>query len=208
MNKWYNLLIVAVIGLGLINGCGEPQTPEQLIAKSSDKAMMKAFSKPGVAGKSEHFIDYSPSDLIRMRTSIGNSHYGMGSARGSYSSKYDASRDKIAQEYIKVAKARGNTVKLYKTFINNQIARKIVHPFLENGNSAVIPKYDLDPALIEFDKNGRIVSMLVRRHYFTPIGHGFVAQQRDSIIILGNTARKMEMSISNNTLNNGYIATL
>jgi len=208
MNKWYNLLIVAIMGLSLMNGCGEPQTPEQLVAKSSDKAMMRAFSKPGILGKSEYLQGYSPSDLIRIRTSIGNSHYGIGSARESYSSKYDSSRDKIAREYIKVAKARGNTVKLYKNFINNQIAPKIVHPFLENGNSSVIPKYDLDPALIEFDKNGRIISILVRRHYFTPIGHGFVAQQRDSIIVLGNTARKMEMSISNNTLNNGYIATL
>ncbi len=208
MNKWYNLLIVAIMGLSLMNGCGEPQTPEQLVAQSSDKAMMRAFSKPGILGKSEYLQSYSPSDLIRMRTSIGNSHYGMGNARGSYASKYDSSRDKIAQEYIKVAKSRGNTVKLYKNSINNQIAPKIVHPFLENGNSAVMPRYDLDPALIEFDKNGRIVSILVRRHYFTSIGNGFVAQDRDTIVILGNTARKMEMSIGNNALDNGYIATL
>jgi hypothetical protein len=209
MNKWYKLLIASVMALSLMNGCAEPKTPAQLVAQSSDKEMMKAFSKLEVLEDSEFLSEYSPADIIRIRMpSVGNVHPSMATALSRYSSKYNSSTDKKARAYVKVAKARGNTVKLYKNFINNKIASKIVHPFMERGSKHKTPIYNLDPALIEFDKNGRIISILVRRHYITPFTHGVVSQDRDTIVILGNTASKMEMSIDNNTLNNGYITTL
>ena len=204
MKKWFKLFIASVAIIGLVNGCVEPKTPEQMIASSADKKMMSAFVKNKSKLKGEYLSGNSYN--INLRNNIETVPFSLNRHIGSYASKYDASRDTIARLYIKTAKSRGNKVKLYKTSVNSAMAR-----LAPQGSYASISlkRYDLDPALIEFDKNGRIKSALVRRHYF-PYLHNKSARahDRDSIILIGETIRQIEMVVGNATLANGYITTL
>jgi hypothetical protein len=190
----------------LLVGCAEPMKPEQQIAQSKDKQMMKAFLKPGILSEKEELYKYRSPDKILFRNELQTVVSGTSRATSSYLSNYDSSRDKIASIYIKTAKARGHIVKMYKNFVNAKIA-KLVRPGVYSDIS--IKKFDLDPCFIEFDKNGRVVSALVRRHYFVSINNrGLYSHDRDSIILFGKYARLIERLISNDDLANGYITTL
>jgi len=197
------VLLTGLAALAL-TACGKPRTPEQMIASSADKQMMSTFIKNDSKLKKEYLSKNRYN--INLRNNIETVPFSLGRHIGSYSSKYDASRDTIARLYIKTAKARGNKVKLYKTSVNNAIAR-----LAPQGSYADISlkRYDLDPALLEFDKQGRIKSALVRRHYF-PYLHNKSARahDRDSIVLIGETIKQIEMRIGNNILANGYITTL
>lgn len=72
----------------------------------------------------------------------------------------DSSRDQIAQIFIATAKARGDTVRLYKSPVNKTINSILAEERI--SNYYVANRYDLDPALIEFSPDGRVVSALVR----------------------------------------------
>ena len=204
MKKWYKLVIVTAVISALVNGCAKPKTPEQLIEQSADKKMMTAFSKKGVLSKKEYLSRYGYN--INLRREINSVPYSLSRHIASYSSKYDASTDAIARLYVKTAKSRGNIVKLYKNSVNATIAR-----LAPSGSYADISlkRFDLDPAFIEFNRSGRIVSILVRRHYF-PYLHNinYRSHDRDSMILIGQFAKKIEMRVGNQILANGYISTL
>ena len=68
---------------------------------------------------------------------------------------------------------------------------------------------NLDSALIEFDKNGNIVSVLIRRHKFSPLHKpSLVMHDRASIVLLGKMAKDVQYSLRQETLRNGYITKL
>jgi len=205
MKNWGKFITVITV-LGLMSGCVEPLTPQQVIAKSADKQMASTFLKKGILPKKEKLYDWSPSDIIQTRRALQTVTSDISDAIRSYNSKYDSSTDTIARLFIKTARARGNKVKLYKNSVNNAIA-----PFVPAGSYAniSIKKFNLDPAFIEFDKSGRVVSILVRRHYFPSINNrGLYSHDRDSLILLGKFAKKIEMLVGNETLSNGYVSTL
>ena len=116
----------------------------------------------------------------------------------------DTSKDDIATLYIKTAKARGNTVKLYKPTINSKIIRTFRRSI---SRRTKVTKTDLSHALIEYDANNRIISALVRiNQYDQPIvswGSIFTSQ-----LILGSAARIIENKISNRLLDDNYLATM
>ncbi|MCK4742911.1 MAG: hypothetical protein KAT25_03750 [Sulfuriflexus sp.] len=116
----------------------------------------------------------------------------------------DTSKDDIATLYIKTAKARGNTIKLYKPAINSKIIRTFRRSV---SRRTKVTKTDLSHALIEYDANNRIISALVRiNQYDQPIvswGSIFTSQ-----LFLGSAARIIENKISNRLLDDNYLATM
>lgn len=91
----------------------------------------------------------------------------------------DSTADDIAAKYTETAKARGNTVRLYKAPVNETIYKLFRE--MEDTPKTIVTLADRDPALIEFSPEGRVVSALirvskaapnlatVRRHYFSRI---------------------------------------
>lgn len=75
---------------------------------------------------------------------------------------YDSTSDILMQKYVAFAKARGNVVKLYKPKMGAIINSLFKLPFQHMERTA--EWYDLDNALIEYDKNGSPVSFMARAH--------------------------------------------
>lgn len=211
--KKLQLLTMSILILGALSGCLQAPTPTKLIEQSSDKQMMSAFAKEGVLSKNEwlekFFID---ADNIYIKNFIsgtkGHGDVGVKNAIDEYANLFDSSKDEIATLYIATAKSRGNTVKMYKTFVNADIGK--MTPHLYEIRQSPIWRFNLDPAFIEFDKNGRIVSTLIRKHGFKPnslVEDGYL-QYRSSQIVLGKEARYIEERLGNDVLANGYILTL
>lgn len=197
------LLIATISALGILSGCSEPKTPAQLVTQSVDKKMTSALTKPGALPSKER-LNTSASDyeMLAFERTISNVSNGQRYAINRYQSRYRSERDEIARLYTRTAKSRGNIVKLYHSSINERIVRIIMN----NSSSTAA---NLDSALIEFDKNGNIVSVLIRRHKFSPLHKpSLVMHDRASIVLLGKMAKDVQYSLRQETLRNGYITKL
>lgn len=75
---------------------------------------------------------------------------------------YDSTSDILTQKYVTFVKARGNVVKLYKPKMGKIINSLFNMPFQPMQKTA--EWYDLDNALIEYDKTGSPVSFMARAH--------------------------------------------
>lgn len=118
---------------------------------------------------------------------------------------YDASADALAVKYIENAKSRGNLVKLYRPAMGNLINRLFKHPFEHDKNTR--EWYDLDNALIEFDKSGRPISFMVRAHQAYVLIGARVRQFTTIYFGTGN-ARHLENSINNSMFQESFIREL
>lgn len=206
-------MLVGIFIASLFSGCVMPD-PEQLLAQSTDRQMAQAFLGSTKVSKYERINSFaSTPDMVVMENYIsdekGHIDIDIADAVNEYSSSFDSSTDLIAQRYIKVAKSRGSMVKMYKTSVNTAISRVI--PNSNKMNNSPYRRYDLDPAFIEFDKDGKIKSILIRKHVFSSVrmfGGIRWLHHRDSQIIYGNKIRTIEINIGNDVLENGYIRTL
>ena len=196
-------LIVTISALGILGGCAEPKTPAQLVARSVDKKMTSALTKQGALPSKERLkTSASDYEMLAFERTISNVSNGQGYAINRYKSRYRSGRDELARLYTRTAKSRGNIVKLYHSSVNERIVGIIM-----NTSSSTVA--NLDPALIEFDKNGNIVSVLIRRHKFSPLHKpSLVMHDRGSIVLLGKMAKDVQYSLRQETLKNGYITKL
>lgn len=124
---------------------------------------------------------YSLNNMVEMRSRMN-----------SYT--YDSENDALAKEYIKMAKDRGNNIKLFKPAFTgrvNSIFKQYIMPLKQSEEW-----YSVDVTLVEFDSNSRPVSILVRAHQAqTSIG---VASYMYPAIYFGATnMRHFENNISN-----------
>lgn len=83
-------------------------------------------------------------------------------AMNSYSFATDS--DEIGKRYIAVAKARGNTVKLFKPALGLTINRMFNQNFYLQHDQNTAEWIDRDNVLIEYDSNGNIISFMTRSH--------------------------------------------
>jgi hypothetical protein len=148
-------------------------------------------------------VDYEPS-YIKIEDDIsdqvGTMTGNVAQAINIYMNRY-SNLDYIAKLYIKLANQRGDTVKMYKTFVNAKIAR--ILPVYGTDYQGVPVRFNLDDCFIEYNKNGLIVSALVRTHFFYhSIGW---LHYRDNFIVFGRLARLIENRIPNGVLQEGYI---
>jgi len=198
-------MILLILGVSLLSGCMEPPKPEELIAKTNDKYMMKTMVKYIKWGSR------NPNMIIRevyISQLQGHTNFSISSALNEYRSKFDIMSEDMTKDYIKVAKSRGNIVKLYKNSVNEVISKATPRGFsLEKGYDKAY--YNLDPAIIEYNKKNEIVSVLVQKHKISRLGNmKNYLHYRYSEIISGNLAKKLEYVIGNDVLSNGFIREL
>jgi len=198
--------LLLILTLFVFTACS-PQTPQMRAEQSQDKEMTAAFSKNLPKHEVQNQYIAKPDQIIL-------NHYidkeiGTGLSVDEQINKYlsytDSSRDQIAKRYIQVAKKRGNTVKMYNSRVNEFLSRKT--PMTAKLTYRGAKRYNVDNAFIEFDKSGRIVSMLLRKHVYPYVGQ-MVSNYRVSHILFGKWGRFVEMKLGNNLLQDGYIATM
>ena len=205
-NRWIKvaMLLSAFSSMFALTGCMEPD-PAQTIAQASDKHMMQAVAKYGNTYTRN-------SDMIAEKVYIsgkkGHVDGSLGAVEGGYAANFFILEEPLTQAYIKAAKSRGNIVKLYKKSVSKAIGNATPAVFQRESGERVF--FDWDPALIEFDKNGNIVSVLIQKHRVSEVyspAHAFL-HYRYSIVITGKTASRLIYTIGNDVLNNGYIKQL
>lgn len=189
-----------------VTGCAlpQPKTPEQIVQASSYPGVTKnAMEK---LKDKKYSIDYIENRIVIQQYisgEKGSTDQSIDTAINAYNSKYDASDDEISAVFIESAKQRGNMVKMYKKSVNLALVKVTPMPWdITNYPS----KGDIDVAFVEYDKNNRISSVLLRAHAF-PKTLG-VLDYRYSIIAFGNIAREIESTVNNNVFTEGYITTI
>ena len=198
-------IVIALAIAVLASGCMEAPKPEAHIAKSSDKYMMKSMIKYVKWGTRNPDIIVKKVYISGLKGHIDRS---VQSAYNEYGSKFDIMSENMTKDYIKAAKQRGSTVKLYKNSVSHALAKATPRSFsIERGYDGY--NYSLDPALIEYSKNGKIISVMLQKHKVSSMnmmsgGKGFL-HYRYSEIITGKSASKLEYSIGNDILSNGFI---
>ncbi|MCU4391361.1 hypothetical protein KTH73_11570 [Acinetobacter courvalinii] len=117
---------------------------------------------------------------------------------------YISEKDLAAKMFIEQALAKGNEVRQYKKNINALLNRSLKKPITEfNGASN---RYDVDPALIEFDKAGSPVAIMTRS-WQTISAIGVDSRIYTNLYFGPETMRWFENSISNRSLEDALIRT-
>jgi len=183
----------------------EAPKPQEHIAKSSDKYMMKSLIK---------YVKWGTNnpDIIVKKVYIsgikGHTDRSVAAAYSEYKSKFDSISENMTSGYIQAAKKRGNVVKLYKHLVSDALSKATPRSFsIERGYDWY--SYSLDPSLVEYTKDGNIVSVMLQKHKVSSMkmmsGGKAYLHYRYTEIITGKSARKLEYAIGNNTLSNGFI---
>ena len=187
-------------------GCAlpQPKTPEQIVQASlypeATKNVMEKLKDK------KYSVDYIENRIVIQQYisgEKGGTDQSIDVAISAYNLRYDASNDEISAVFIESAKQRGNIVKMYKKSVNLALVKVMPMPWdITNYPS----RGDIDVAFVEYDKNNRIASVLVRAHAF-PKSLG-VLDYRYSIIAFGDIARQIESTVKNNVFTEGYITTI
>lgn len=199
------ILFPLVLAL-FVTGCAmvQPKTPEQIIQASSYPEMTKSVMDS--LNNKKYKVDYENHRILILQDISGEKGHidrSIGVASSEYLSLYDSSNDDISNAYIKTAKQKGNIVKMYKKTTNLAIIKLLPMPWNVTNYPS---KADLDVAFLEYDKNNRLVSALVRVHdYPTSIG---IMNDRYSIIVYGPFARQLEATLNNAIFSEGFITTI
>lgn len=146
---------------GFFGSLFKAPTPEETLAKASDKAMTKAFLD---VQKSDPKLSFSLNNnaIVFDRVIVPfDSAATFGQAR-SLCANIDTSNDKIAEEFKKVAIARGNYYTIYNGTVNASLQNAIYGQLSPSNGNDEYYKYDFDNAIIEYAPDGTIVSALTR----------------------------------------------
>lgn len=176
-------------------------------ANTQDKELVDVFYTLTPDGKTEGLVEHVAKEGFTLekltKTSLSiykpifrESNMGyIASDMRKYS--FDPTSDILAQKYIAFVKARGNVVKLYKPKMGEIINTLFKVPFQPMQQTA--EWYDLDNALIEYDKTGSPVSFMARAHQArTTVGVD--SYQYTSIYFGKENCRHLE----NNTRNSDF----
>ena len=205
MKKFISKKIISMFSLAVLSfvlvGCFQPKTPEQIIAESKNPSLAKSYL--AIRDLPHRYVEFN-EDFIRVQDYIssikGSIDDSVRSAQGAYLGNFDSSDDDIAKTFINNAKANGNSVKMYKRDVNAIMSSSLPKTWkLANLDSA----YNLDNAFIEYDKDGRMVAVLARMHYYgKSLGY---SNTRISFVGFKYWARQVENQVGNAYLTNGFI---
>lgn len=144
--------------------------------KVQDKTMVDAFyslSQDGkVEGPNKELASADPSleisNLSGSSLTIKKALYTEGNMQSIYGAmnaySFATDSDEIGKRYIAVAKARGNTVKLFKPSLSLTINRMFNQNFYLRHDQNTAEWIDRDNVMIEYDSNGKIISFMTRAH--------------------------------------------
>ena len=115
---------------------------------------------------------------------------------------YVSEKDEAAKLFIEQARASGNEVRLYKKSVNRAINDGLKQVISDiNGSQN---RYDADPAMIEFDKNGSPVAIM-SRSWQTLGAIGVDSRIYTNIYTGESTMRWFENEFGNKSLENNLI---
>jgi hypothetical protein len=206
MTIWNKVILVLFVGI-LLTGCMEPPKAATHIGKSSDQYMMTKMVK---------YVKWGTSnpDIIKNEVYIsdkkGHTDFSIREAINDYKNMFNSASEKMTKDYVSAVKERHNIVKIYKNSVNNALSKSTPRSFsIERGYDKIL--YNLDPALIEYNKEGNIISVMLQKHKISLLTLGkskSYLHYRYTEIITGKSAQRLEYSIGNNVLNNGFIKEL
>jgi len=202
-NNILKLILVIAIGV-LFTGCLEPKTPAYILQHSSDKLLTKNIMNS--LKDKKYSIKYL-NDFIEIDQYIseekGHTDPNEFDAIREYLYNYDSSNDEISKVFLQTARERNNTVRTYKNKLNSKIAKRYFSSYDRQYKKLYS---DLDIAFIEYDKNNRIKTVLVRGHAFEDtLG---TSHDRYSMLIFGREAKRIESTISNYDFANNLLSTI
>ncbi len=199
-----NKIVLTVASLGLVatlfTGCSFNQfeTPQEYIAKGQDKHLTTSFA-PKYWDKSRIY-----QDGITLREEI---------ITFSDQIKQYQAEDRVGQlfdenEFVKIYKdailKRGNSYKVYKNRLTEEIIKAAFNvQNLRKASQDRYHRYDWTPSIIEYDKNGNIVSALVQYHdIFVSLNHfsnnyAPVSVETETYVFTGYKAKSLKNKISN-----------
>lgn len=184
-----NSVILIITFMFMFTGCtnaiknvnslmGIPNTPKEFVNKADDKYLAKVFSKylnsklifPHV-GKQELSISSQPIQFWD-KISQANSELAI-------SEKFE--NDIIVKDYKEAVLNRGNKFVVYKSKFNEYLIKRINNATLlktQDGRKYI--KYNYTPAIIEYDNNNKIISILTR-YYKIAVEWGDYSNSRANI---------------------------
>jgi len=115
---------------------------------------------------------------------------------------YISEKDLASKMFIKQALAKGHQVRMYKNNINSDLNRGLVKSITEFNGAA--NRYDVDPAFVEFDKDGSPVAMMTRS-WQTISAIGVDSRIYTNIYFAQDALRWFENNLSNRYLEDSLI---
>lgn len=123
----------------------------------------------------------------------------------------NATEEALAKQYVAAVKARGNTAKLYKTALSQYVAEMVGHPIKhfegDSRNPASIEWYNLQPVIMEFDSQGRLVSLLLHV-YQAQASFGAGVTGYSTIYFGRGYMAQIENRLGTRTLENAFVRNL
>lgn len=116
-----------------------------------------------------------------------------------------------AVEYVKAVKKRGNAARLYKNKLGDVLTDFVQVPVRhfngDNKNPPSVEMYDRAPVIIEYNKDGRIVSFMLFV-YQAQASFGAGVTEYTSLFMGPTMARAVENRVGNNVFANLYLRDL
>lgn len=117
---------------------------------------------------------------------------------------YISEKDLASKMFIEQALAKGHQVRMYKKNINSDLNRGLVQSITEfNG---AVNRYDVDPAFVEFDKDGSPIAIM-SRSWQTISAIGVDSRIYTNIYFTQDAMRWFENNFSNRYLEDSLIRT-
>ncbi len=185
------------------------KSKSEVINSSNDKAMTEAFLNGFKTGR-DTSIEYHTSDIaIDKLLYQTDSFIKLSKAENFYKSKSSSFlNDDVATLYKKVVTSRGNHYKVYKGAMNLKILQSI-YGSLKRRDDTKLYGYGLDYAIIEFDKNNKMVSALARVVEVEPSVLGMQMGDRDPAVEISQTTMiffKDKVDVLNMMIPNSYFS--
>lgn len=199
MIKKFKLALVLLAALFAGAGCVTLQEQyKSRVEKASDRQMYSAFYPSPFGEKSEYDISVY-DETIRVTRRFATVEM-VGEAERRYQA-IASDKDPVLDVYLGVAGKRGSIVKAYKGILNQRL-------FAMQGVIDFWPEYRKmskeDNAYLEFDKNGKLKSALIRRAAFSSGSLG-VGVHSENFVLTGGVIRSIENRISNREFEDAFL---
>lgn len=199
--------ISVIISTLLLTSCIStgPKTPADFISLQSDKKISTAFSK--YMGRDDDYYFRSKKNGFSLeKTHIGFTGSNINRSTAiQYIKNLKLDNDELARLYKEVLTSRNSYYTVYQGEMNKKIYEQISGGRLSSGNGSLERYYfDLTPAIIEYDENNRMKSVLLRSvtitiHPVDKVGpYAPVKIEVKTQFIDSNRIYAVESSINNN----------
>jgi len=183
---------------------GIANTPQEYIQKSSDKYLAQIFSQY-FDGKNNIRTSGNPKEIIGLQAKIINFNEMVKQRDGYDQIERRFEQDEIVKVYQDAIINRGNSYKVYKNYLNKELLKALLNAKGEFKTQDKIAKYAYDwtPCIVEYDKNEKIVSAMVRYQEIAVAYNNFsdpyapIQVESQILIVTDYKARSLQNRVSN-----------